>query len=146
MRMRIISFASMVRQEIAWFDREENKTGALVTQLSSDTSSLKVNPTTCLQEKVKNLFFKGLSGLRMGVIFNGVGAIICALTISFLAGWKLTLVVLLFTPLMMFSAMLQGKRMNKTKIPNDKRAKSVTWAGKGGMVKISFFLFLINKI
>lgn len=42
MRMRIISFASMLRQEIAWFDREENKIGALVTQLSSDTSSLKV--------------------------------------------------------------------------------------------------------
>ena len=42
MRMRSISFASMLRQEIGWFDREENKIGALVTQLSSDTSSLKV--------------------------------------------------------------------------------------------------------
>lgn len=41
-RMRIISFSSMLRQEIGWFDREENKLGALVTQLSSDTSSLKV--------------------------------------------------------------------------------------------------------
>ena len=42
MRMRSISFASMLRQEISWFDREENNLGALVTQLSSDTSSLKV--------------------------------------------------------------------------------------------------------
>lgn len=42
MRMRRISFASMLRQEIGWFDREENNLGALVTQLSSDTSSLKV--------------------------------------------------------------------------------------------------------
>jgi ATP-binding cassette subfamily B (MDR/TAP) protein 1 len=42
MRMRIISFASILRQEIGWFDREENKIGALVTQLSSDTSNLKV--------------------------------------------------------------------------------------------------------
>lgn len=42
MRMRSISFASMLRQEIGWFDREQNKVGALVTQLSSDTSSLKV--------------------------------------------------------------------------------------------------------
>ena len=42
MRMRVISFGSMLRQEIGWFDREENKLGALVTQLSSDTSSLKV--------------------------------------------------------------------------------------------------------
>ena len=43
MRMRVMSFASMLRQEIGWFDREENRVGALVTQLSSDTSSLKVN-------------------------------------------------------------------------------------------------------
>jgi len=44
MRMRIISFVSMLRQEIGWFDKEENNLGALVTRLSSDTSSLKVNP------------------------------------------------------------------------------------------------------
>jgi hypothetical protein len=42
MRMRIISFASMLRQEISWFDKEENSIGALVTRLSSDASSLKV--------------------------------------------------------------------------------------------------------
>lgn len=42
MRMRTISFASMLRQEISWFDKEENRIGALVTQLSSDTANLKV--------------------------------------------------------------------------------------------------------
>lgn len=79
----------------------------------------------------------------MGVIFNGVGGIICALTISFLAGWKLTLIVLLFTPLMIFSSMLQGKkRMNKTKRPNDKQVKNISWTGKGGMVTI---YLLLNK-
>lgn len=41
-RMRIISFASMLRQEMNWFDRQENNIGALVTQLSSDTGDLKV--------------------------------------------------------------------------------------------------------
>ena len=52
MRMRTISFASILRQEIGWFDKEENKTGALVTQLSSDTSNLKVliSPFTLLEE------------------------------------------------------------------------------------------------
>ncbi len=58
MRMRVISFASMLRQEIGWFDREENKIGALVTQLSSDTSSLKVNPHNIFSDKkTKELFF-----------------------------------------------------------------------------------------
>ncbi len=42
MRMRIISFGSILRQEISWFDKQENSIGALVTRLSSDTSSLKV--------------------------------------------------------------------------------------------------------
>jgi hypothetical protein len=51
MRMRIISFGSMLRQEIGWFDREENNLGALVTRLSSDASSLKVNKKFHLEKK-----------------------------------------------------------------------------------------------
>ncbi|CAF3578851.1 unnamed protein product [Rotaria sordida] len=115
MRMRIISFASMLRQEIAWFDREENSLGALVTQLSSDASNL-----------------KGLSGIRMGIIFNAVGAVICALTIAFQAGWKLTFIVLLFVPLMFFSGILQARRMNNTKKTKEKKSGNLSWEEKGG--------------
>jgi len=57
MRMRIISFASMLRQEIGWFDREENTIGALVTQLSSDTSNLKVKKKDNFVHKSKDLVF-----------------------------------------------------------------------------------------
>lgn len=78
---------------------------------------------------------KGLSGIRMGIILNALGAIICALVIAFLAGWKLTLVVLCFTPLMVFSGMLQGQRMNATKKPKDKKTENSTWDEKGGMVR-----------
>ncbi|CAF3440869.1 unnamed protein product [Rotaria sp. Silwood1] len=115
MRMRIISFASMLRQEVAWFDREENSLGALVTQLSSDTSNL-----------------KGLSGVRMGIIFNAVGAVVCALTIAFQAGWKLTFIVLLFVPLMVFSGILQGRRMSNTKKTKEKKSGRLSWEEKGG--------------
>ncbi|CAF0919000.1 unnamed protein product [Rotaria sordida] len=115
MRMRIISFASMLRQEIAWFDREENSLGALVTQLSSDASNL-----------------KGLSGIRMGIIFNAVGAVICALTIAFQAGWKLTFIVLLFVPLMFFSGILQARRMSNTKKTKEKKSGNLSWEEKGG--------------
>jgi membrane protein implicated in regulation of membrane protease activity len=75
----------------------------------------------------------------MGIIFNAVGAIICALIISFLAGWKLTLVILVFTPLMVFSGMLQGRRMNNAKKSKDKKLENISWSEKGGMVKICFF-------
>jgi ABC-type multidrug transport system fused ATPase/permease subunit len=41
-RMRLIAFLAMLRQEIGWFDREENSVGALTTRLSADASALKV--------------------------------------------------------------------------------------------------------
>ena len=72
-------------------------------------------------------------------MFNAVGAIICALIIAFIASWKLTLVVLVFTPFMVFSGMLQGQRMTNTKKLNDKKnenaKENVTWSEKGGMVR-----------
>ncbi|CAF4606246.1 unnamed protein product [Rotaria sp. Silwood2] len=117
MRMRMMSFGSMLRQEMSWFDCEENSVGALVTQLSSDTSN-----------------FKGLFGLRIGVIFNALGAIICTLTIVFISGWKLSLVLLLFTPLIVFSGIVQGQRLSNTKRNSTGSTKETSWIEKGGMV------------
>ncbi|UJR08519.1 hypothetical protein I4U23_012782 [Adineta vaga] len=96
MRMRIISFKSMLRQEIGWFDLDENNLGALVTRLSSDAAAL-----------------KGFTGPTFGAILNAVGAVITALVISFIAGWKLTLVILCFTPLMVFTGIIQGQQFSK---------------------------------
>ena len=42
MRMRKLTFSALLRQEMGYFDQESNSTGALVTQLSSDASALKV--------------------------------------------------------------------------------------------------------
>lgn len=80
----------------------------------------------------------------MGIIFNAVGAIVCALVIAFIAGWKLTFIVLLFTPLMIFSGMLQGKRMNNAKKPNEKKQGDLSWGEKGGMVKLNSYVIQIN--
>ncbi|CAF0957991.1 unnamed protein product [Didymodactylos carnosus] len=115
MRMRILSFASILRQEIAWFDYDENSTGALITRLSSDASGL-----------------KGLSGLRIGVILNAVGAVIMALSIAFAASWKLTLIILLFVPLMIFSGILQGQRMAQKKSDSGKNNGN-SWPEQGGL-------------
>ncbi|CAF0978121.1 unnamed protein product [Adineta steineri] len=96
MRMRILSFKSMLQQEIGWFDLDENNLGALVTRLSSDAASL-----------------KGFTGPTLTSLFNAVGALIAALIISFSAGWKLTLVILCFTPLLIFAGSIQGQRLSK---------------------------------
>jgi len=43
MRMRKLTFAAILRQEMGYFDSEMNSVGALITRLSSDASAIKVN-------------------------------------------------------------------------------------------------------
>ena len=97
LRMRIISFNSMLRQEIGWFDLDENNLGALVTRLSTDAAAL-----------------KGFTGPTFSALLTGVGAFVSALVISFIAGWKLTFVILAFTPLMVFTGVIQGRQIVQT--------------------------------
>ncbi|CAF4575671.1 unnamed protein product [Rotaria sp. Silwood2] len=119
MRIRTISFASMLRQEISWFDYEKNNVGAVVSQLSYDTSN-----------------FKDLSGLRIDVIFNTFGSIICSLTIAFITGWKLSLVFVLFIHLIIFSGMLQARNLSNTKRIVTESTRHLSWTVKSGIVGV----------
>lgn len=113
LRMRILSFQSMLRQEIGWFDLDENNLGALVTRLSADAAAL-----------------KGITGPTLSAILTAVGALVTALVISFTAGWKLTLVVLCYTPFMVFSGIIQGKQI----AGDSKENKGTSAAEDGGKV------------
>lgn len=96
LRMRALSFKAMLRQEIGWFDLDENNLGALVTRLSTDAAAL-----------------KGFTGPTLSALLTAVGAMVAALVISFTAGWKLTLVVLCFAPLMVFTGIIQGQQISQ---------------------------------
>ncbi|CAF3318570.1 unnamed protein product [Rotaria sp. Silwood2] len=111
LRMRLRTFEAMLRQEMSWFDEEKNSIGSLVTRLSSDAAAL-----------------KGLTGARLNGLVASLGALIFALIVAFMAGWKLTLVVLCFTPLLIFSGYLQGQTQSKA--GQSKTAKS--FAEEGG--------------
>ena len=74
----------------------------------------------------------------MNVLFSSLGAVILTLIVAFMAGWKLTLVVLCFTPLLILSGYLQGRTQSKA--GQSKTAKS--FAEEGGSVSISIFLSL----
>lgn len=124
MRMRIMSFKCMLRQEIGWFDMDENNLGALVTRLSSDASAL-----------------KGFTGPTFGAIFTGIGALVTALIISFIAGWKLTLVILCFAPLMIFTGVIQGQQMSKA---SGKKKASTSDAEDGGKVCLLILRYNIS--
>lgn len=66
---------NMMRKRIPYFDREENSPGALAARLSTDSSHL-----------------QQLLGMEMGMSFVGVLSIVGSVIISFVFGWKLSLV------------------------------------------------------
>ncbi|CAF3832749.1 unnamed protein product [Rotaria magnacalcarata] len=117
LRMRLRTFEAMLRQDISWFDEEKNSVGSLITRLSTDTAAL-----------------RGLTGVRLNALVSSLGALIFTLIITLMAGWKLTLVVLCFTPLLIFSGYLQGQTQSKA--GQSKTAKS--FAEEGGRVITAF--------
>ena len=74
-----------------------------------------------------------MTGVRIGIILQALGAVITALIMAFIAGWKLTLVILCFIPLMMFSGRLQGQKQGKA---GQSKAKE-TFTEQGGQVHIN---------
>ncbi|CAF1189276.1 unnamed protein product [Adineta ricciae] len=120
-RMRLMAFSAILRQEIGFFDIEQNSVSALTTRLSADASVL-----------------KGLSGIRIGVILQAFGALLTAIVISFQAGWKLSCVMFCFAPLMAFSGLLQGQSQSKS----GKTKSSSNWADQGSQCAAEVF----NKI
>lgn len=76
--------------------------------------------------------------MRVGIIFNAVGAVVCSLVIAFVTGWKLTLLILIFVPLVIFSGAMQGKRMGAQKNVKNKKVGKLSWDEQGGMVRRNF--------
>ena len=74
-RVRSRAFRNMLRQEITFFDREENSAGALTSFLSTETTRV-----------------AGLSGTTLGTILNVLSTLIGAIALSIAIGWKLALV------------------------------------------------------
>lgn len=83
-RVRDKAFRTMLRQEISWFDREENTAGALTTFLSTETTHL-----------------SGMSGATLGTIFNVLTTLISSIIVSCAIGWKLALVCIATIPILL---------------------------------------------
>lgn len=80
-RLRLMAFRSLLKQEMGYFDLEENSLGSLSGRLSADAGAV-----------------KGLTGDLFGVGVNLIGTLLTGLIISFIACWRLTLVVLAIIP------------------------------------------------
>jgi len=83
-RARSKAFRAILRQDIAFFDREENSTGALTSFLSTETKHL-----------------SGVSGATLGTILMVGTTLGAALVISISIGWKLALVCTSVVPVLL---------------------------------------------
>ena len=77
-------------QEIGWFDRDENTSGAITTRLSSDATTV-----------------RGASGDVLGIFIQNIVTLVAGYVVAFTSGWKMTLVVTAVLPLIVFSSFLQ---------------------------------------
>lgn len=79
-RVKILFFKSLLRQEVAWFER--NRTGDFALRITSDLSK-----------------FEDGIGEKIALCLNALFAWVSSLISSFYYGWELTLVCLVLVPL-----------------------------------------------
>lgn len=89
-RARDQAFRAMLRQDIAFFDREENSAGALTSFLSTETTHL-----------------AGMSGSTLGTILVVSTTLIAAIALSCAIGWKLALVCTSTIPILLACGFLR---------------------------------------
>lgn len=83
-RARDGAFRRMLRQDIAFFDEDENSTGALTSFLSTETTHL-----------------AAISGATLGTLINCGTCLVVAVVISLAIGWKLALVCMAALPVIL---------------------------------------------
>ncbi|KAK0621501.1 P-loop containing nucleoside triphosphate hydrolase protein [Bombardia bombarda] len=81
-RVRDMAFRSMLRQDVEFFDRDENSAGALTSFLSTETTQV-----------------AGLSGVTLGTLIMVSTTLVSACTVALALGWKLALVCIATMPI-----------------------------------------------
>ncbi|XP_068702225.1 ATP-dependent translocase ABCB1-like [Montipora foliosa] len=92
MRLRKLTFESILKQEISYFDDPLHSTGALTTALSTHASAV-----------------QGATGNRLAQIAMSITTIVACLVFAFINSWKLTLVVLAIIPFLVVASAIQMK-------------------------------------
>ncbi|EKX31804.1 hypothetical protein GUITHDRAFT_122008 [Guillardia theta CCMP2712] len=91
-RLRKMCFASVLRQDVGFFDYPENASGSLTTKLAKDASLV-----------------ENAVGSTIGLMIQNLVVMAISLTIAFIRGWMLTLICFSTFPLMVAANMLQMK-------------------------------------
>ncbi|ORX64531.1 P-loop containing nucleoside triphosphate hydrolase protein [Basidiobolus meristosporus CBS 931.73] len=89
-RMRSISYRAILSQEMGFFDKPENSTGALASRLATDAQQM--------YDMVSQVILTTVSSLA---------TIACGLGFAFAATWQLTLIILAAVPIIGFAQYLE---------------------------------------
>eukprot|EP01132_Coremiostelium_polycephalum_P000417 gene417-527_t len=89
-RLRELSFKSIIRQDVGWFDMPENSTGILTANLATDATLV-----------------QGMTSQRLGLLIQNMITTVAGIVIAFVAGWKLTLVILACVPIIAFAGKVE---------------------------------------
>ncbi len=89
-KLRKQYFRRLIYKDIEFFDEDDNKPGSINNRLSKD----------CLKVNV-------LIGTYLGAIIQGLSSFLIAIIISFIYSWRVTLVSLALSPLMIISGIVE---------------------------------------
>ncbi|KAI1085644.1 multidrug resistance protein [Whalleya microplaca] len=89
-RVRDRAFRTMLRQDVAFFDKDENTAGALTSFLSTETTHV-----------------AGLSGVTLGTLLMVSTTLVSAMVVALAFGWKLALVCIATVPVLLVCGFLR---------------------------------------
>ncbi|RKP38236.1 P-loop containing nucleoside triphosphate hydrolase protein, partial [Dimargaris cristalligena] len=112
-RLRLASFRAIIYQDAAFFDDRANGTGTLCSKLATES------------ERVKTL-----CGRVIGTLLQNSSTFLVGVTLAFVNGWQLALVVMACTPIPALGSIMQMKRLEgfdgKTKKAYDRAAQTAS--------------------
>ncbi|KAL6615353.1 hypothetical protein ACP70R_037623 [Stipagrostis hirtigluma subsp. patula] len=124
-RVRSMTFQSVMRQEINWFDIPEHSSGSIGARLSTDALSV-----------------KRLVGDNLALNVQTVSTVISGFTIAMVANWKLALIITVVIPLVGFQPYAQMKflkGLNKNAKLKYEEASQVATDAIGGIRTVASF-------
>jgi ATP-binding cassette subfamily B (MDR/TAP) protein 1 len=86
MRVRDVSFRTILKQDISWFSQPGHSHHALMTKLNTDSGSI-----------------SGLSGVILGTIFTITTSVVGGTVLAHIVAWKIAIVLLAAVPVMVFA-------------------------------------------
>ncbi|XP_038210088.1 ATP-dependent translocase ABCB1-like [Zerene cesonia] len=91
-RLRLKMFTHLLHQHVGYFDDRAHSTGGLCARLSSEAA-----------------YVQGATGQQVGIILQGIGSIGLAFFLAMWFEWRVGIVVLCFTPIIIFVIWQQSK-------------------------------------